>query len=188
MPEKAEPIARFCDRWWVVVGDASTVLDGELPPAWGLLALRGRTLVTVKEAPKRDVVAPLERGFVAALLRRATEQFAEMTPNDELAARIEELATARANAMHADPEIANLRRRAEQLDAIEASLGVKLYGHHQLAELGAAYKLLHAAHGTKWEIQQIERAAESAAAIAKSLRAAVRDVKPLLEVRKDDVA
>ncbi len=33
-PAKAESILRFCDRWWIVAGDAKIVLPGELPPTW----------------------------------------------------------------------------------------------------------------------------------------------------------
>jgi len=71
-PAKAEKIARFCDFWWVVVGDASIVQAGELPPTWGLLIPRGTGLKVAVNAPKR-VGADLGRPFVAALVRRFYE-------------------------------------------------------------------------------------------------------------------
>lgn len=71
-PEKAEPIARYCHRWWVAVADRELVRDGELPPAWGLMALEGKKLVTVVEAPLR-AVEPVGLPFLAALLRAASE-------------------------------------------------------------------------------------------------------------------
>ncbi len=71
-PEKAEAIARFCDRWWVVA-PAEVVLDGELPVGWGLLVAQGSKLVRRHEAPLLDEVQPVSRAFLAALMRRAHE-------------------------------------------------------------------------------------------------------------------
>lgn len=79
-PEKAESIARFCDRWWLAVGDASIVKPGELPGAWGLLVPRGDKLVAKVEAPKLDP-QPLSRAFLASLLRSAQGQ---LSPEAEL--------------------------------------------------------------------------------------------------------
>jgi hypothetical protein len=61
-PAKADAFGAYCDRWWIVVSDTAIVVDGELPPSWGLLMLEHGALRTIKEAPKRDgVVAPCRR-------------------------------------------------------------------------------------------------------------------------------
>lgn len=77
-PAKAEPVARFCDRWWLVVSDPELVKEGELPETWGLLApdKKGEKLVRMKEAPKLTP-EPVSRSFLAALLRRVNEQAPE---------------------------------------------------------------------------------------------------------------
>lgn len=67
-PEKAEPIARFCDRWWIVVSDPEIVADGELPAGWGLIVPRGDGLAVSVDAPKLEPV-PMTRLFLAALMR-----------------------------------------------------------------------------------------------------------------------
>lgn len=71
-PEKADPIAQFCDRWFIVAGGDGIVKEGELPPTWGLLEANaeGKMLLCRHEAPKLDP-KPLSREFVAAILRRA---------------------------------------------------------------------------------------------------------------------
>lgn len=71
-PAKAEAIQVYCDRWWLAVADKSLVQPGELPPTWGLLVLRGKKMVCAQEAPKLDP-KPLDRPFLAAVLRRASE-------------------------------------------------------------------------------------------------------------------
>lgn len=71
-PAKAEAIAKYCDFWYLVVSAKEIVQNGELPPTWGLIAPRGDKLVIVKEAEKLSP-QPMDRKFLAALLRRASE-------------------------------------------------------------------------------------------------------------------
>lgn len=72
-PAKSGPVQKFCDRWWVVVGDLNIVAPGELPPTWGLMSLDAGKLKVRTEAPKLEA-EPVNRMFVAAILRRvATE-------------------------------------------------------------------------------------------------------------------
>jgi hypothetical protein len=71
-PEKADDIAKWCDFWWVAAGSDDIVREGELPPNWGLLVLKGDKLYCKKQAPKLEP-QPLDRAFVAAMFRRAHE-------------------------------------------------------------------------------------------------------------------
>lgn len=68
-PEKAEAISRYCDFWWLVTLP-DIVKDGELPLGWGHLELHGQILRVKVRAKERDTV-PLDRNFMAAMLRRA---------------------------------------------------------------------------------------------------------------------
>lgn len=81
-PAKAEAIARFCDRWYLVVGDTAVLKDGELPAGWGLLVPDRGGLKVAKEAPKLEA-QPLDRRFIAAMLRRATETSPEAVAEAE---------------------------------------------------------------------------------------------------------
>jgi hypothetical protein len=67
-PDKAEKIARYCDRWWLVTDDDTIVQNGELPPTWGLLVRHGKSLRLKKEATKLEPIE-ISRRFLAALLR-----------------------------------------------------------------------------------------------------------------------
>lgn len=70
-PAKAEEIQRFCD-YWTIVAPKGVVVDGELPPTWGLLEMRADRLMQVKAPPKLDA-QPFTRGFFASLMRRGHE-------------------------------------------------------------------------------------------------------------------
>jgi hypothetical protein len=71
-PEKAEEIARFCDRWYIVAGSADVLDKGELPPKWGLIVVKGKKLYTEVKAEKLDPV-PLDMPMICAIFRKVTE-------------------------------------------------------------------------------------------------------------------
>lgn len=98
-PDKAEEIGRFCDKWWVAVADEKIVKDGELPGDWGLLAVRGKKLVCLREAVKREC-QPLDRAFVAAVLRSVgskivTNEHEELADLRELVANFQSVSGVR---------------------------------------------------------------------------------------------
>jgi hypothetical protein len=80
-PDKAEDACRLADKF-TIVAPAGCVRDGELPPTWGLIEVRGDgtdespwKLRTVKVAPllheDPERVKVLPRGFVVGMLRCA---------------------------------------------------------------------------------------------------------------------
>lgn len=166
-PEKAEPIARFCDRWWIVVSDPEIVKEGELPVSWGLIAPRANDLVAVVEAPKLDAV-PMTRAFLAALMRAAHK----VSPNEK----------AVADARRAGIEIgrerertrfggdAEMRRELESLRrsvaAFETTSGVKIddWNGKHIGEAVAAILDLGVAHRERelqWAADNLEHAAKT---------------------------
>jgi hypothetical protein len=69
-PAKAQTIARYCDYWWLAAPE-EIVKHGEVPDAWGHLAPTGNAMRIIKRAAKNDAPLPLDRLFVASLLRNA---------------------------------------------------------------------------------------------------------------------
>jgi hypothetical protein len=143
-PEKAEEIARFCDRWWLVVGAEDIVQPGELPPAWGLIVPRGEKLVVKVEAAKLEA-KPLDRAQLAAILRRAAECVvprAEIDAELELARKAgEDLATKQAAWTHAHEarELAELQRRVAEF---EAASGVEIDRWRGARSIGEAVRFV----------------------------------------------
>lgn len=71
-PNKAEIIAAYCDRWWLVTGPGVVHDVGEIPTGWGWKLFDGSKLST-KQQPAFLAARPMDRVFLAALLRRASE-------------------------------------------------------------------------------------------------------------------
>jgi hypothetical protein len=71
-PAKAEAFLRFVDYFWIAA-PKGIVREGELPDGWGLLETTGRALRCSVKA-RRGESKPLDRSFVASLLRAATRR------------------------------------------------------------------------------------------------------------------
>jgi len=77
-PAKADPIAQYCNQWYLVVGDKDIVQFGEIPMNWGLMVPHTKnSLKIVKPAVINEKPKPVDLPFMCAVLRRATEQLTE---------------------------------------------------------------------------------------------------------------
>lgn len=170
-PEKADDIARWCDFWWVAAGTDDIVREGELPPNWGLLVLKGEKLYCKKQAPKLEPQA-LDRAFVAAMFRRVHEgqvavaEHARRQGFDDGVTRGPEQHQREVDRLKSDLE--SLRTRIARFE--EAS-GVEI-DHYHSGNVGAALKTLMQLRG--WHVQEadaiVARAAEDMERGAKQLR------------------
>ena len=80
--DKCEPIKQFCDRWYVVYDEQRIVRDWEdkIPEDWGLMYLEFDKFVIKKEAPRLNP-KPIDRAFLASLMRIASNPFEEVLIN-----------------------------------------------------------------------------------------------------------
>lgn len=144
-PDKAEKIAAYCDRWWLVVSDEKIVKPGELPPAWGLKAVRGDKLSTITLAGKQENPTPLDRLFVAAIARAAQKH----SPG---ARAIEKAVDAARQAWEkdrakSDERVAGRRRDEvtelrERIQAFELASGVKITAYPPAKQIGEAVAIV----------------------------------------------
>lgn len=71
-PDKCNHVKQFCDKWYLVVYDLKVIKYAEeLPQGWGLMFLENDKIVTMIEAEKLTP-APIDRLFLASLMRRIT--------------------------------------------------------------------------------------------------------------------
>jgi hypothetical protein len=122
-PRKAEAIAAYCHRWYVVTPQG-LVREGELPPAWGLLELRGGKLHCVRESPLAEPKA-FDYPMLAAILRRASESMVPKSALQALAkAEAEELTAARKD--RDGLELDELRKLKKLVEIFEGKSGLSL--------------------------------------------------------------
>lgn len=71
-PAKAESIAQYCDRWVILAPD-KLIAPAEIPAGWGMWTLSDAGRWSAAVTPPKLQAVPLDRSFIAALLRRASE-------------------------------------------------------------------------------------------------------------------
>jgi hypothetical protein len=144
-PAKAEPIARFCDRWWILAASDETVKLEEVPTGWGLLVANGkRGLVQRKEAPVLTPT-PINRRFLAAILRAAQRH---LISTDEITAAVQEART-QTRTLLQDQHKRSLSASENQLKALQASVTEFNEG------LGLDYRVALQAHAYRYSSKTV---------------------------------
>lgn len=115
-PAKADSIFRFCDGWLIVAPVGVVPLD-EVPPTWGLWELTPGGKWKYTRQPPKLAPDPLDRPFLAALLRRASE----------LATNGDGVQAARAEGFKAGQESAARTGERVQSDLKELRAAVELF-------------------------------------------------------------
>jgi hypothetical protein len=146
-PEKADAIANYCDRWFIVAAPGCVKLE-ELPEAWGLMEARGKGLAIIKAAPKRVDPHPLTRTFVAAMMRRCGELDEQIRwaaiQKETTKARDDAQASARRDVEHGTRDLQELRKK---LALVKEATGIDLESYRFDDEkVIAALKFALAAH------------------------------------------
>lgn len=116
-PEKAENIFKYCDRWWLVTADDTVAKMEEVPATWGWLCVKGKRLITLKEAPKLTP-QPLTKSFIAALLKRATQGMVAISTIEDRIKEAKEIGKTQAES-NRPYEIRNLK---DELNEIKKSV------------------------------------------------------------------
>lgn len=152
-PDKAEPVAAFCNYWWIAA-PPNVAAALEVPDGWGLLTFTPNgTLKTAKDAPRRDG-APLTAGFVSSVLRRAAEA---LPGEQELKARYDLGWKEGTAAAHKSDQwsLANEKEQREGLQRLiaefEEAAGIRLQTYQGGKQLGEAVRLVLQQEGKGWE-------------------------------------
>lgn len=184
-PDKAEPVARRCDRFYVVA-PKDVVPIAEVPANWGLIEVlpSGKT-VQKKEATKLSP-EPLTHGFLAAILRRVSLEDPAREAEIRMRREIREDMLKNDLPGLVKSETTGLRielgRLRERVESFEKATGVPLEDHQQMGYYGfptgeaLARAMLYLAGGgaqkMQWHVETIDRLIEQlkqASAISREL-------------------
>lgn len=123
-PEKSSDFIEHCGRWWLVANKGVAFVE-EIPKNWGFMELINDRFYIRKRAP--ELKAKFDKVFVAALLRRATEN---VVPKSTVY-KLQEKAREDAKKQYEDRiETAeeNLSILRKQVGEFEDALGFKIAG------------------------------------------------------------
>lgn len=194
-PRKAEGVACYCDRWFVLATSKDIVKVDELPKTWGLMARGARGLGVVKAAPLLTPI-PADRLFIASMLRAGQKQIetaveAAKAPYERerhlLALKVE--ADHREDSTRAIEQAVDAERRRgdelrEALEEFRKQSGIDLLRiiHHQrwtLGKVAAAVKFLSEGHNFD-SIGGIARQLSDLAKLAREAAAEMQQAAPAL--------
>ena len=136
-PAKAEAIAKYCDYWFLAVGDENIVQPGELPPTWGLLVPTADGKMRCKTEAQRLSPNALDRSFVASVMRQVAAQL-----TDE----------ARLKAEYQRGEVAGRKAQEEYAERMRGIRGDEL---RDLKEAVAKFEKASGVNVNRWNGEQI---------------------------------
>lgn len=175
-PAKAENIFKFCDYWWLVAAGEGIVNKEEVPKTWGFLEVQNGKLKTIIEAPKLTP-APLDRHFVAAMLKRATKGMisAESIQDKINEARKQGEEIGKNANKHSNERLTNLQKLI--LDFEDAS-GIKIDAWEDPIKIGEAVRFVRGG-GTERIRKDLERLKLTADGIADRINQAIESMNEL---------
>lgn len=181
-PDKAEPIAQFCDFFNLVVpgtkdGANDVAKPEELPEPWGLVVVDQvrKKIHTVKPA-KQLQAAIITRPFFSAIVKQAMDA-AQMPGKEALEeARQAGIQYAQDNLKHQIPyELERLRKLEETVKEFTKASGVELHEWSDGKQIGEAVRVLQSILGGNYSMfQNIQQAASGLALAVQELKTLTR--------------
>ena len=176
-PDKSVPLQRYCDHWWIVT-PPDIVREGELPPTWGHLVLKGNGFHCSTKAPVLDR-EPWQPEFLAALLRRAHEardrairEGIDRAMADERAAIENQISKRVERALSIRSSMRD--EAVRQLEAIRQAAGIEPDRYFDGEGFGRAIGLVHRA-GVTATYGALDTLAHQARALLKAVEAVRAD-------------
>jgi hypothetical protein len=169
-PKKSAEIQGYCDNWWIVA-PSGMIEPEELPETWGLIEVDAKlkTKVTVK-APKLKP-KPIDRQFLAAIVRRHVESHEAIVKRERSAAREEGAVNGHGTlARDLERERENHRALIEKVEKFEKASGVPIRYEYDIENVGEAVKLVRDAGWREKITAQLAREADAHENMASVLR------------------
>lgn len=171
-PAKAEEFYNRCDFFWVVTPEG-IINDGELPPTWGHIIVTEKLTTRIKvHAPVNPAPKPLDRSFLAALMRAMQKQ-GEVRAKGIMKEKVDGMETEIAARVQIEVDrrspdaYNNLLKKWQDL---LVSMGFKeddFRYHSDMADVGKAYRILQKAglggmyNDIKFTLQRMDDSAKT---------------------------
>lgn len=155
-PAKAESFFKYCDRWYLLITEEGIAKPEEIPLTWGLLQIKGKKIIQVKQAPTLSP-QPIDRSFLAALLKRATQGLIHKSEIQDLRDESYRQGT-ESRDRESDTNKRNYNKLCEEVSSFETAAGFKINTRypHSPEKIGAAVKYVLENEGTDFR-KKIEK-------------------------------
>lgn len=161
-PEKSSTVQQFCDRWWIVA-PKELIRPGELPPTWGHYDITPAGIIRQMVAAPKLESTPVNKSFMAAMLRRAGGVDEAMTAAavSRERERLEEQFNARLQ-REVDRRSIKANAALEKLAEFERETGLSIEGYGAVKEIAEAVRFVrHTGALNTWRgLESIAREAE----------------------------
>jgi hypothetical protein len=156
-PAKAEEIAQYCDYWTVFAPEGIIQLQ-EVPALWGVKVVNEKGAVRqIKEPIRFDNPKPLDRGFVAAMLRRASTADA-----DEIEAMVQKRLEPERAAVESritrqvQQSTAHFEKMKTQVEAFRAA-GINLGGYESPSQIAEFIRIGRRLKENSYSISNVKK-------------------------------
>lgn len=177
-PEKAEAIAKYCDRMFIAAPKGVRALD-LVPQGWGLLQVSDKGVSVGKEA-EPITAAPLDRGFLMAVVRATVTQHAEEAQIQERinnAVRTHIATEEKYGLQRIEAQEKQIEDLQKQLSGYRRALGT-YWNTPSLADIGRAIETLNSLSGQHGALNALRTAASKVAREADDLERVVKNWLP----------
>lgn len=180
---KSAAFMEHMDFWWLVA-PGEIVNDDELPPAWGLMVPRGTSLTVVRQAKRNSAPAPMPRGMLAALVKRASTK---KSRDEDLRAAETRGYERGKQSVAKDWEKRRLEDLQKAVKAFKEATGITVEHFYDHAALKQAYAMVKS--GGHLDIaRKLGYSADGVERLAKELRAVERDIVAGIGKPSEEVA
>lgn len=176
-PAKAEAFYKHCDRWYLLIADETIAKLEEIPPTWGLMCIKGKRIITLKEAPKLNPES-ISRSFLAALMKRATMGLIDPSTIQGQISTAVELAVNQKESMF-ERERQNFEEMRNRVQDFEKASGISIqdrWRYHNAEKMGKIVEYVLRNEGKDFK-QSLENAKEEATKIAQKIDSILTEIK-----------
>lgn len=176
-PAKAEAFYKHCDRWYLLISNETIAKLEEIPPTWGLMCIKGKRIVTLKEAPKLNP-EPISRSFLAALMKRATMGLIHPSTIEERINNAVELEKNNQEILF-ERERQNFEKMRKRIEDFEKASGIVIqsrWQYHDAEKMGNIVEYVLRNEGKEFK-QSLENAKEEATKIAQKIDSILTELK-----------
>lgn len=185
LPEKAEDVAKYCDRFFIAIPATLRWDDLAIPEGWGVYTVSDDSradLVTLARPGVAIQALEPDRTFIAAVARRLVEQHGDV----ERTRRIREEAAAEAAAMHESMHADELHRlmESERAARLEANTLRRALGTSNPEVVRRVISIVRDLHGNVGALNALRVNAQIVLNEADELERLARALIPTVEVQE----